>query len=333
MRAELTAGRTLAPDIRGDWEKVMEHLPHRNPFLTPLWADLWLKHFGGSADAKALVFRDEKGILRGIGQVTESAEGGGRGLTLTGGADLWDYRDFVVQPGWEEQVFQSLAVFLHNAPFNFIELNGIAEKSPTARFFPASLETSGLRVSRMPEDPVLNIHLPDSWEEFLGGLGAKDRHELRRKIRRAEREGPCAWVKETGPADLPEKMGLFLDLHRRSRRDKSEFMTAEREAFFRDLAEQLLKNGWLDLSFLRFRDRFAAAFFSFDFGGKKYVYNSGYDPEFSRYSPGIVLSAYCLRGAIAEGLKEFNFLRGREEYKYRLGAREEANFRLRAEKV
>jgi CelD/BcsL family acetyltransferase involved in cellulose biosynthesis len=110
-------------------------------------------------------------------------------------------------------------------------------------------------------------------------------------------------------------------------------MTAEMEAYFRDLAKELLKEGWLDLSFLRFQKKEIAAFFSFDFSETKFIYNSGYDPDFSWYSPGIVLSAYCIRGAIEKGIKGFNFLRGREDYKYHLGGREEANFRLRAEKV
>ena len=34
-----------------------------------------------------------------------------------------------------------------------------------------------------------------------------------------------------------------------------------------------------------------------------------------------------------KGMKGFNFLRGREDYKYHLGGREEVNYRLRAEKI
>jgi CelD/BcsL family acetyltransferase involved in cellulose biosynthesis len=132
---------------------------------------------------------------------------------------------------------------------------------------------------------------------------------------------------------VDEKMGTFLDLHRQSRRDKSEFMNPKMEAYFRGLGKGLSIRGWLDLSFLKFQGKEIASFFSIDFGGAKYVYNSGYDPSFSWYSPGIVLSAYCIRQAIEKGMKGFNFLRGREDYKYHLGGREEANYRLRAEKA
>ena len=329
----MLSGYPLSPEIRYAWQEILGKIPHRNPFLSPLWVDVWLKHFGRSLEPKILLFREEPEALHGIGHLLESVEGGKKGLTLLGSRDVWDYRDFIIQPGWEEKVFKSLSTFLHNDSFDFIELNGIAQSSPTAEIFPKAMESFGLRVSREMEEIIINLSLPGTWEKFLEALNAKDRHELRRKIRRIEKEGPCEVARDMDPSLLDEKMSLFLELHRKSRRDKSEFMTTEMEAYFRDLARELLKEEWLDLSFLRFQGKEIAAFFSFDFGETKFVYNSGYDPDFSWYSPGIVLAAYCIRGAIEKGMKGFNFLRGREDYKYHLGGREEANFRLRAEKV
>ena len=333
MKTELLPGQPLPPEIRSAWETILEKIPHRNPFLSPLWVEIWLRHFGRSLEPKLLLFRDDNEALQGIGHLLESADGGKKGLSLSGSRDVWDYRDFIIQPGWEEEAFKSLPFLLKKDSFDFIELNSIAQFSPTAEVFPKAMESFGFRVSREIEETVINLSLPSTWEGFLEALNAKDRHELRRKIRRIEKEGPCEWVKATDPFSLDEKMSLFLELHRQSRRDKSEFMTAEMEAYFRDLARELLKKGWLDLSFLRFQEKEIAAFFSFDFAETKFVYNSGYDPDFSWYSPGIVLSAYCIRGAIEKGMEGFNFLRGREDYKYHLGGREEANFRLRAEKA
>jgi CelD/BcsL family acetyltransferase involved in cellulose biosynthesis len=331
MKAEIFPGRALAPEIRAAWETILEEVPHRSPFLSPLWAEVWLRHFGRSLDPKVLLFRDQGGGATGVGHFLESSENGKRGLCLLGSRDVWDYRDLAIRPGREEEIFLSLASLMKSESFGFIELDSIPQNSPTAEVFPRVMEASGLRVSREAEETVLNLYLPSLWEGFLEGLNGKDRHELRRKLRRLEKEGPGEWSNEADLSSVDEKMNLFLDLHRRSRRDKSEFMNEQMEAYFRDLAQELLKKGWLDLSFLRFQGREIAVFFSFDFAGVKFVYNSGYDPAFSWYSPGIVLSAYCIRGAIEKGMKGFNFLRGQEDYKYHLGAKEEANLRLRAE--
>ena len=332
MKIETVRGKQLPSSIREEWNAVLAKNQQSNPFLTPFWGELWLNHFGESLEARLFLFRDDGGDLQGLGYFLESTRDDKKGLTLLGSQDVWDYRDFIILPGREEEIFRDLAALFEQSSWEYIELNSIAEFSSTTTFFPKVMESFGFRVTREIEETVINLSLPSTWEEFLERLSAKDRHELRRKIRRIEKEGSCAWGRVEDLSSVDEKMRIFLDLHRQSRRDKSEFMTPRMEAYFRDLGEGLLSKGWLDLSFLQFQGKEIAAFFSFDFGGIKYVYNSGYDPVFSWYSPGIILSAYCIRGAIEKGMRGFNFLRGREDYKYHLGGREEANYRLRAEK-
>ena len=332
MKVEVARGNHLPAFIKEEWNLILAKTPRQNPFLTPFWSEVWLNHFGEFLETRLILFREDGGSLQGLGYLVESTMEGKKGLSLLGSQDVWDYRDFIILPGREEEVFRSLAVLLNENSWEYIELNSISELSPAAAFFPMAMESYGFRVIREVEETVVNLHLPSTWEDFLERLSAKERHELRRKIRRIEREGPCEWTRITDFHSVEEKIGLFLDLHRKSRRDKSEFMSAKMESYFRDLGKGLLAKGWLDLSFLKFQEKEIAAFFSFDFGDTKYVYNSGYDPLFSWYSPGIVLSAFCIRGAIEKGLKGFNFLRGREDYKYHLGGREEINYRLRAEK-
>ncbi len=333
MNVEIIQGNPLTKRIDEEWKLILMKRPNPNPFLTPLWAKVWLKHFGETLERKVFLFRDDTGVLQGVGYFIESIREGKKGLTLLGSQDVWDYRDLVILPGREEEIFRKLAVLAKENDWGYIELNSIAESSSTVRFFPMAMESLGFRVTREVEETVINLSLPPAWEKFLEGLSAKDRHELRRKIRRIEREGSCERVRVTDLSSIEDKMGIFLDLHRKSRHDKSEFMSPPMESYFRDLAKGLLIEGWLDLSFLRFQGKEVAAFFSFDFEGTKYVYNSGYDPYFSWYSPGIVLSAYCIQDAIEKGMKSLNFLRGREDYKYHLGGREELNYFFRAEKT
>ena len=68
----------------------------------------------------------------------------------------------------------------------------------------------GLRVEVMQEDvcPVITLPLPgegeDGWGLYLAGLDKKERHEIRRKLRRMEREAPDAALRIVhGGADLP----------------------------------------------------------------------------------------------------------------------------------
>ena len=52
------------------------------------------------------------------------------------------------------------------------------------------------------------------------------------------------------------------------------------------------------------------------------LYNSGYDPDLSFLSMGLISKALVLRNAIEEGRRHLDFLRGNEPYKYDLGGRD-----------
>jgi len=95
----------------------------------------------------------------------------------------------------------------------------------------------------------------------------------------------------------------------------------------------LLSYGALRMYALRVRDQFIAAFYGFRQGDRTYYYLSGFDPDFRQYSPGALLVAHAITEAIRERAKEFDFLRGREDYKYRWGAVDQIIYRKRLRKL
>jgi len=333
MKVELREEAPYSASLKKEWEELLMASPFRNPFLTPAWNENWLRHFGQSLEAKVLVFRDLNQNLVALGTfIASEKEKEGRGFSLLGSSDVWDYRDLIILPGWEEQVYRSLAGYFRESAWEYLELKGISEFSPTARFFPSFMQSCGFSVEQEMEEVAVYLDLPTSWEIFLEGLNSKNRHELRRKMRRLEKETNFGLSKAEDPLALSGKMGIFFDLHRKSRKDKEEFMTPEMKSYFAEIAARFQERGWLSLTFLQIEGKEVATFFSFEFSGTEYVYNSGYDPEFSRFSPGIVLAALCIRQAIEKRMVRFNFLRGREKYKYQLGGKEEKIYRIRVEK-
>jgi CelD/BcsL family acetyltransferase involved in cellulose biosynthesis len=317
-----------------EWESLLFGSQFQNPFLTPLWNEIWLKHFGKSLQAQVILFRNGKGPLLGVGAFSNSVEEGERvGLTLLGSMDVCDYRDLVLSPGKEEEVFRALGKFFQEGPWKYLEFNGISQFSPTAKYLPPLFQSLGYQVIQEVEEVGLYLNLPPTWEIFLESLNSKDRHELRRKMRRLEREASFEVSEAKEPLSLIGSMEIFFDLHRKSSKDKAEFMTPKMQDYFRELSARFQERGWLDLSFLKIDGKEVATFFSFEFAGTKYVYNSGYDPQLGWISPGIVLAAHCIRRAIVKRISVFNFLRGREEYKYHLGGREEKIYRIRVAKV
>jgi CelD/BcsL family acetyltransferase involved in cellulose biosynthesis len=62
--------------------------------------------------------------------------------------------------------------------------------------------------------------------------------------------------------------------------------------------------------------------------GVVFSYQIGFDPKLKRMSPGAIIIAHAIQEAISRGLKEFDFLRGSESYKYRWGARDRETYRV-----
>jgi CelD/BcsL family acetyltransferase involved in cellulose biosynthesis len=109
---------------------------------------------------------------------------------------------------------------------------------------------------------------------------------------------------------------------RESRADKAAFMTPQMESFFRSLVLNLATEGLIEMIFLKLGGVRTACVLCFRAGDESLLYNSGYDPNYSHFSVGLLSKALALQRAIEQGKTRFDFLRGHERYKYELGAQD-----------
>ncbi|MBT97668.1 MAG: hypothetical protein CL902_03460 [Dehalococcoidia bacterium] len=243
-------------------------------------------------------------------------------VSFMGSEDTFDYNDFLIRPGYEEGFYQTLLECMEEQEFSMLRLVSLRESSPTLEMLPDMARKLGYTVEVEEEDVTSGIGLPGTWDEYLGLLNKKDRHELRRKIRRMDSQTDWKWYSVTDPAEVKERLGEFIKLMRQSRADKDEFMTPERERFFYNITQRMSELGLLQLYFLDMDGTTVATSLCFDYGGSRLLYNSGYDPEYAYYSVGLLLNAMCLKDAIERGLTYFDFLRGPEPYKAHLGGQQ-----------
>ena len=178
------------------------------------------------------------------------------------------------------------------------------------------------------EDVTSGVHLPGDWEAYLALLGKKDRHELRRKLRRLDTQTDWRWYCLSAPEEVLGRFDDFLSLMRGSSEEKAEFMTPERERFFRALAGRMAELDRIRLFFMELDGQLAASSLCFDYGSQRLLYNSGYDPGLSYYSVGLLLHAMCVKDAIERGISYFDFLRGPEPYKAHLGGQQKSLYRM-----
>ena len=347
---EATTSRPLVST--GEWERLLGSSASDIVFMTWQWQSLWWTHFGasrqkgqGACKLHLLAVRDEEGALVGIaplfiadeplpprkeykrGELRPEGEGAPvRTVRMVGGIDIADYLDIITPPERMEQVWSVVLDYLTNRreEWDVIDFHSLPHFSPSRDLLQKLAQERGLEAQVYPEDVSPVLELPGDWETYLMGLRKKDRHELRRKVRKLEGRDDVKWrlVPARDGEAMARGMQTFLDLHRMSGADKADFMDDHMASFFLKMASELAETGWLDLAILEVANEPASAYLSFSYGNRLYLYNSGYSQQFAAYSAGVALLAYRIHKAILQGFRYFDFLRGDEPYKYDFGAKD-----------
>jgi hypothetical protein len=310
-------------EIEAEWESVLQDSPADTLFLTPQWQKVWWDTFG-EGQTMCGFFYPVEDCVAAIASLAKS----GNTISFMGSQDTFDYNDFPIRLGHEEGFYQTLLECMDEQDCRSMYLFSLRDSSPTLEVFPEMARNKGYIVEIEEEDVTSGIALPGTWDEYLGLLSKKDRHELRRKLRRMDSQTDWKWYSVTEPGQVEKRLGEFISLMRQSRADKDEFMTPERERFFHNITQRMAELGQLQLYFLDMDGSTVATSLCFDYGGSRLLYNSGYDPEYGYFSVGLLLNAMCLRDAIDRGLTYFDFLRGPEPYKAHLGGQQRSLYQM-----
>ena len=266
------------------------------PFPKRTFLEAWWRHRGSG---EALVVTAPGGLVA----ARRPREGP---VEFMGEADLTDYHS-PLGPGAAQAVAGLVGGLARGTAFRFDSLPAEAAEAVAA-----GAAAAGAAFHSEAHATAVVLDLPGSHEEYLASLDAKDRHEVRRKRRRFESAlGPGRLV-----AAGREGLAAFAAMHRAAAGPKGGFLTPELEAFFGDLLA--IPGARLDLLAGSGAAPVAAAF-GFEDGPAYYLYNSAYDPGAAAASPGVVLLDLLVQRAVGAGLRRFDFLKGEETYKFRLG--------------
>jgi CelD/BcsL family acetyltransferase involved in cellulose biosynthesis len=321
VNVEVHTSPAVFEELAGEWNGLLHPTKSNNLFLRLGWQRVWWKHLA-RGDLWVAAVRDDDGDLVGIGPWFIEDMAGVPTIRAIGCVDVTDYLDIIASPGHEEAVTAALLDRLLDEPattWQALDLCNIPHDSSTLELLPRLAVQRGLDVSQRIQEVCPVIRLPGDFETYLGRLDKKQRHELRRKMRRA---AGADWYVVDSRHDLDAEIETFLDLMALSTPEKADFLRqpAHRQ-FFREMGRVMFDEGLLQLMFLVADGSPAAAMWNFAYRGRVLVYNSGLNPvDFAGLSPGIVLLAYSIQHAIEQGMQLYDFLRGDEPYKYRMGA-------------
>ncbi len=329
MQIQLHSTPEIFDDLHDDWNALLKQSPSDTIFLTREFQQTWWTHLSHGGQLRVLTAHDD-GRLLGIAPLYLAGEDGHRSLRLIGGVEVADYLDVIVPAAQHAAVLdEMLRALAAQGDWQQLDLRNLPESSPTRLALPPLAAKYGMALAEKVEEVCPVVPLPASFEDYLNALDKKQRHELRRKLRKAHAEADIRWYCVDGQAPLDDAVSAFVDLHQRSQIDKTHFMSPAMVAFFGALAQVMRDAGWLELAFVEVNGERAATYFDFVYNNRTLCYNSGYDPQaYAQLSPGIVLLAHLIEHAIEHGRSAFDFLQGNETYKYRMGAQDTHVYQL-----
>ncbi|MFM8322779.1 MAG: GNAT family N-acetyltransferase [Chloroflexota bacterium] len=297
------------------------------PFLRFEYQKAWWNTLGGGEWPQGELFiaagRADSGELVGIAPLFFTHNRDGLpALLLVGSIEISDYLDLVVRTDRLDEFIATLFDWLAGpeAPaWQALDFNNLPEESPSLPALEWAAAARGWTMERRRLQPCPRIPLPGDWETYLAAIDKKQRHEIRRKMRRAEESPtPVGWYIAGDPDTLDAETQAFLDLMAQDP-EKEAFLTPVMRQAMLALVRAAFDAGWLQLAFLTVNGEKAAAYLNFDYAGHIWVYNSGLNFNFREVSPGWVLLGYLLQWANQNGRQFFDFMRGDEDYKYRFG--------------
>ena len=286
-------------------------------FVLPAWLQVWWGEFGD--DSELYLRSIKKGDdLIGIAPLLLNGES----VSFIGSHDVCDFQDFIINPGYEQEFFEVLLENFYQQGITRLDLRSLRPDSSVVQYLIGQANDLGYEVSCEPDDVSLELDLPSTWEGYLKILKGKQRHEVKRKLRRLDEAGDINYRVVEDLDGVKEVMDTFFDLFRKSRSDKDEFMNPGMESFFKSLALAMAEIKILRFCILELDTRPIAVVMCFDYNDTIYLYNNGYDPQFNSLSVGVNSKVFVIKDSIQRGKKKYDFLKGAETYKRRLGGQE-----------
>lgn len=306
------------------WNTLVEESIADTPFSRYEYLSEWWRTLGGgewkSTDL-VLVSAIENDRLIGIAPLFIEEYDGRKALLLVGSIEISDYLDLIVREADLSRFLSGLLDFLASSlpdAWSTLDWYNLPDNSPTFAALKADSNRRGWTYHEEIYRPTPRIPLGGSFEDYLARIDKKQRHEIRRKMRRATESGRVRFYVIDKDADIEPELESFFHLMIQDPNKAAFLHTVMRDQMSHSI-HAAHKFGYLWLGFLEVDGVKAAASLNFDYKNKLWGYNSGVSRDHMEFSPGWVLLGHTIQWCCENGRSEFDFMRGDEEYKYRFG--------------
>jgi CelD/BcsL family acetyltransferase involved in cellulose biosynthesis len=312
----------LAPQLRELWQ----HSGSPTIFTSPEWISAWWSYFG-NGELHALVQRDDGALVTFAPFFVHRGADDEPELTLIGIGDA-DYLDVVATSRRDvTDVMREILTWSAHHKVRRAEWPQLREDATLAE---AELPPRwGCALHESAPSPVVPLPWTDS--AFDLRMSPKLRKTLR-DARRAALARGRVWFEHASGDAVENTLETLFALHAaRPQASGHHGVLADPavQRFHHAVARAADACGTLRLIRLSIGGETAGVLYGFTTPAGACYYIGGMNPAMTDFSPGVLLIREAIRRAIDEGAAEFDFLAGREAYKYQWGARNRRIFHCR----
>ena len=313
-----------------EWSTLWACCPTATPFQSPEWLIPWWRHIG-AGELWTLALRCAGRLIGLVPFYIYVGPGSSERRVFLVGVATSDYLDALFLSDFASRGAAAALAHLETARqrWDVCDLQQLRPGSPLLQT-PVPL---GWEEELLAQEACPVLALPAAVEDFHKRMPVRLLKNIRYAWRRAEQHGPVR-MERADQDNLGELLESLLRLHgaRWSARGLTGVLASEDvQIAHREAAPGLLSRGVLRLYGLRLAGRIVACLYGFTTAeagrGRAYFYLGGFDPAFAHLSVGTLVIDHAIREAVREGATEFDFLRGREGYKYRWGAQDRQTYR------
>ncbi|MBN2008151.1 GNAT family N-acetyltransferase [candidate division KSB1 bacterium] len=323
FKLSICSDTDLFAQMQSRWNDLVVADKTSSIFVSWEWMFSWWQVFQSQYKLMLILVLDESDRLVGIGPFCIRSHLGGRYRSLQFiGADSrsgTDFIDVITDSAFAESARWSIVkcILDQRSEWDMLKLNGLVQGSATLSML-WDIFAENLRL--WPERHCPVGELPATHNEFLAGLGRRNRRNIRNHERRLQDEFKVTISRIDAVQDIADTYSQFVSLHR-TRRNKtvgfSSFDNARIIAFQNELLPRMATNGHVRFYQLENENgTFGMAWF-FVWRGHLYLYQGGFDNHHlpSHVSIMPVLISHAVADAISDGLQKLHLLDGNTLFK------------------
>ena len=311
-------------NLSADWNDLLGRKSFSNPFLTWDWMYTWWNTYSeriSNISLCIITVRDE-GLLIGLLPGFIQLENNINTFYFMGSRfESSDYLEMICEDEKNNPVFieDSIKYLLSKQKVDVISFNNVLYDSIFINTLKKFASNNRIKLLIRLDSICPFIDINGSWNDYVQGLSKNMRYNLRRRTRKIQNDFHAEFRIVNNCEEIDEAINELFLLHQVwfSRLNKKDsFQGNLRKEFHKKIAHSFFKQDILRLFQIKVNNKTIGVLYCYEYANQLFFFQSGSDPEWSKYSVGLVIMGHAIQYSHTNRLSRFDFLRGAEDYKF-----------------